>query len=154
MLALGKTIAALSLLSFAACAEVGAAQTEAETTDELAVAKTDAQRPIPADRLGVHTNALGAPGEIAFGTISTTGAKITGSANWSSVLNTASHWYEVTITGESYFFSSYATKVTPMNVSSTAFCTTDSAGGKLLIACHDLTGTLVSPLVAFSTSKP
>lgn len=153
MLTLGKTIATLSLLSFAACADLGATPIESETTDDLAAELTDSQRPTPAERLAVHANALGAPGEIALGTINTAGAKITGSSNWTSTLNGTR--YEVTITGESYFYSSYATHVTPLGLSNHVTCSTDSLGGKLLISCFNpATGAASLPAVAFTTSKP
>lgn len=152
MLTLGKTIATLSLLSFAACADLSAAPTESETTD-VAAELTDSQRPAPADRLAVHANALGAPGQIALGTIGSSGAKITGSTNWTSTINGSR--YEVTITGESYYYSSYATNVTPLGLGTHVTCSTDSLGGKLLIGCFDpATGAAVLPAVAFTTSKP
>ncbi len=69
--------------------------------------------------------------------------------------NSALNRYEVTITGESYFFTSYATNVTPMGIGNNVSCVTDSVSGKLLIACtNSATGAVVFPFVGFSTSKP
>lgn len=151
MTALRMMTLSLITLSFAACV---AAEQPVETSDPPAPADEllDSQRPIPSDKAAPTVSNLGAPGEIAFGTIDTGGTRITGTSNWTSVLNAALQRYEVTITGESYFFSRYATTVTSMGGSQ--FCMTDSLGGKLIIRCVNAAGTAVTPFVGFVVFKP
>jgi hypothetical protein len=144
----------LLTLSFAACMEGAQPPTEtSQVADPSGPAVTDTERPAASHKDAAPVANLGAPGEIAFGTINTAGAKITGTSNWTSTLNASLTRYEITITGESYFFSSYATTATPMGASGVS-CNTNSVSGKLLISCVDLSGTLVSPLIAFVTFKP
>jgi hypothetical protein len=152
MLSLRMMAVSLLTVSFAACMEAGPSPGETSDTAGLSSpeALTDSQLPIPSSKIG--TNALGAPGTIAFGTINTNGAKLSGTPNWTSVLNAIPLRYEVTITGESYFFSRYATTVTPMGTAEA--CQTDSIGGRLLISCVNSAGTATTPFVAFVTSKP
>lgn len=74
----------------------------------------------------------------AFAFINTDGTKASGTSNVSSLWNAASKWYEITITGESYFFTSFATLVTPSAICTDAIARTDSFGGKLLVRIWDV----------------
>lgn len=118
-------------------------------------AVTDSMKPIPERPVASVSEGpanLVGTGPIAYGTISTAGAKLGGTPNWTSTYNAALQRYEITIAGESYFYTSYATVVTSMG--SPRICNTDSLGGKLLIKCHDHAGNPATALVAFVTSKP
>jgi hypothetical protein len=92
---------------------------------------------------------------LAFGVVSSSGKKESGTANWSTTLKSAAKQYEVAITGESYFYLSYATVVTPsFGTGAKGYCTTGSVGNKLMINCFDKTGNAVIPVsFGFATFK-
>jgi hypothetical protein len=94
-------------------------------------------------------------GAIAWGYINADGTVSKASSNIASTWNAGSLRYDITISGESYFFSSYVTVVSPAG--STALVpATDSSGGKLLIYFKNLSGTQVQTPVGFqfATYKP
>lgn len=88
---------------------------------------------------------------LAFGTVWSNGSKQKGYGSWSSSFNATATRYEITITGQSYYYLNYATMVTPMD---TRFCRTSSVGGKLLVYCYDKDGRPATSRFAFVTYKP
>lgn len=88
---------------------------------------------------------------LAFGTVWSNGAKQKGYGTWSSSFNATYTRYEITITGQSYYYLNYATAVTPMD---TRMCKTSSVSGKLLIYCYDKDGRPATSRFAFVTYKP
>jgi hypothetical protein len=89
---------------------------------------------------------------IALGFINADGTKGVGSANVSSVWNAANLRYEITISGQSYFFNTFVTNVTPICAAHTA--RTSSVSGKLLIFVYNSAGTVVQCDFQFVTYKP
>jgi hypothetical protein len=75
---------------------------------------------------------------------------MSGSANVTTLWNAASLWYEVTIAGESYFYTSYATAVSSIDPPT---CRPSSVSGKLLIICTNAAGAQVQSRVSFTTFK-
>jgi hypothetical protein len=95
------------------------------------------------------------PGFVAQGFITAAGAVSWAKpAGLTSTWNAGSNQYEITIPGESYFFSSYATVVTPATCDCIA--RTDSVGGKLVVSFITSGGLAVqtSAGFAFHVSKP
>jgi hypothetical protein len=85
---------------------------------------------------------------LAFGFVASDGTVVSGSGNFS--VKNDSNFYEIKIKGVDYFYSSFTTVVTPV-IPGTSFCTTDSVGGRLTVACYDATGTLVPAAFGFIT---
>lgn len=73
---------------------------------------------------------------IAYAFINANGTKASGTANVSSSWNAANSYYEITITGESYFWQDYVTVVTP--VSGGYIAGTNSLSAKLLVYIYKL----------------
>lgn len=151
MLSLQKTSIVLSTMAFAACAD-NLGQPTTEITDPANPAVDDTDLPASAHKPSSTVSVLGAPGEIAFGDVDAAGTKLSGTSNWTSVFNSSLIRYEITITGESYFFSSYATMVTPLG--DIRFCRTGSISGKLTVNCTDAAGNAAQSRFAFVTHKP
>jgi len=83
-------------------------------------------------------------GPLAYAFINWSGAVIRGTPNVTSTYNATNGYYEITIAGESYFFSNYATIVTPLDAPGNSYIAgTSSVSGKLLIAFTDKTGAQV-----------
>lgn len=93
-----------------------------------------------------------ASGQIAFGVISSAGAKNSGTPNWTSVYDSGAARYEITIDSESYGFTSYATLVTP-NSPVALLARTGSLNGKLLVVLYDLSGNAVQGGFSFQVNK-
>jgi hypothetical protein len=104
-------------------------------------------------QMGAGTSTLSdlSSGPIAFGVILSNGQKQSGTGNWSSTYNSSLKRYEVTITGQNYYYLSYSTLLTPAG--DVRYCRTDSVGGKLLIYCYDASGAVQPARVAFTTFK-
>jgi hypothetical protein len=151
MLSLQNISIVLATLALAACAD-NLGQPTTEIADPPAPGVNDTDLPVSSHKSSSPISNLGAPGEIAFGDIDAAGTKLSGTANWTSVFNASLTRYEITITGESYFFSSYATMVTPLG--DVRFCHTGSISGKLTIDCTDAAGTPATSRLAFVTFKP
>jgi hypothetical protein len=92
---------------------------------------------------------------LAFGVVASNGTKQSGTANFTSTFNPASNWYEVAITGQNYFYLTYATAITPsFATGASGFCTSESVNNKLIVQCYDHTGTPVKPVsFGFATFK-
>jgi hypothetical protein len=89
---------------------------------------------------------------IAYGDINNAGTILSGTDNISCTWNNSAKQYEITITGESYFYSSYTTVVNVVS-SSPIFATVGSVGGKLVITLWNLQGTSVQGIFNFVTYK-
>lgn len=90
---------------------------------------------------------------IAYGYINFNGTVANGTPNISAVWNAASSRYEIEISDEAYFFSSYVTVVTPTSVN--VIARTSSAGGRLIVDFRSTTTqTLVQSNFQFVTFKP
>ena len=152
-----KVFTVAALLGVAACAEMEPTAPEGGAAEEAAAevdAATDAMNPLaepPAARGGGSANLVGT-GPIAYGAILASGAKYSGTPNWSSTFNPTYNRYEISIAGESYYYLSYATVVTPAG--DVRFCRTDSVSGKLLISCYDHAGNPATSRIGFVTSRP
>ncbi len=94
-------------------------------------------------------------GLVAFGVVSGGGKMESGTSNWSSSFNSADKQYEITISGENYYFLDYSTLVTPtFPTGERGFCGSSSVNGKLLIKCYDQSGSPVIPVsLAFATYR-
>jgi hypothetical protein len=147
------TVAALSGL--AACAEMEPTAPEGAPEEPAAEvdATTDAMNPLaaPPAKSGGSASLVGT-GPIAYGAILADGAKYSGTSNWSSTFNATYNRYEITITGESYFYLSYATVVTP--AADVPYGRTDSVSGKQLIACNDHACHTATTRIGVVTSRP
>jgi hypothetical protein len=87
---------------------------------------------------------------IAFGSVYGN-AIVSGSGNFTLTRNSAGN-YSITISGESYYFSSYTTVVTPLAF--TGFVTTNSVSGNLLIYTYSATGVQTDAGFQFVVYKP
>lgn len=93
-----------------------------------------------------------AKGPIAYGSVNSNATITSGSGNFTVTWEAAQSRYRISITGESYLFSNYATVVTP--VSSTIHrVRSSSVGGDLLIYLHNSAGTLSQGIFQFTTFK-
>jgi hypothetical protein len=101
---------------------------------------------------GAGANLADAPGPLAFGVVAADGAKRSGTANWTSSYNGTYTRYEISITGESYYYTNYATVITPAG--DNRFCRSSSVGGKLLVYCADANGAAQTSRFGFITFKP
>ena len=91
-------------------------------------------------------------GPLAFGVVYFDGARQSGTANWTSSYNGAYKRYEISITGESYYYTKYATVITPAG--DNRFCRSSSVGGMLLVYCYDANGAGQTSRFGFITFKP
>jgi uncharacterized membrane protein YeiH len=87
-------------------------------------------------------------GPLAFGFINMDGSTASGSGNFKSSL--VSNTYHIKIKKTDYFFSSFATSVTPV-LPGISYCTTSSVSGDLLVNCFDATGNQVAAAFGFVT---
>lgn len=88
---------------------------------------------------------------VAYGAISNTGVVMSGTSNISCTWNSTNSRYEITITGESYYYADYVTTITaggPYVVESS------SISGKLLVTLYNLAGSKVQANFDFVTYKP
>jgi hypothetical protein len=91
-------------------------------------------------------------GPLAFGVVSSNGTKQSGTPNWTSTYNNTYQRYEIAISGQNYYYLSYATLITPAG--DIRFCRSDSVGGKLLVYCYDKAGVAQPTRFGFTTFKP
>ena len=90
---------------------------------------------------------------IAYAFIDSSGTKASGTPNVSSTWNAGSQYYEITISGESYFYNTYVTAIT-IGGSTAGVARTSSVSGKLLVYIYNLSGTLMQSSFQFVTYKP
>ena len=91
---------------------------------------------------------------IAYAFINSNGSKASGTANVSSTWVSAYQRYEITITGHSYFWTSYVTVVTTIGTCGPAVAATGSYGGKLTVDIIDTNGNNKQCYFQFVTFKP
>jgi len=119
----------------------------------VAFAQTDSDNGT-APRRAAAVTALPTALVTAFGVVSSTGAKLSGTPNWSSTY--AAGQYTITIVNENYYYASYTTLVTPIGTGLIGFpgyCKTDSLSGKLLVKCYDKGGNVAAQAFAFRVEK-
>ena len=92
---------------------------------------------------------------LAFGVVSTSGKKESGTANFTSKFDAAAKQYAITIAGQNYYFGSYATVVTPSFATGVkGFCTTGSVSNNLIVQCYNPGGSPITPVsFGFATFK-
>jgi hypothetical protein len=90
---------------------------------------------------------------IAYAFINSGGSVASGTPNVSASWNAVSSYYEITISGESYYYNDYVTQVTVWG-SSLYTATTGSTGGKLVVYIHDSAGVKTQENFQFITYKP
>jgi hypothetical protein len=139
-----KTVAATTMVAAISMLFVGSSSAVAQTAVETDRAPALSAAPQPQT-----TTAPRRP--IAFGYINTDGTVASGTGNFTSVFDSTNKWYAITITGRNYFFSNFATVVTPsFNSGAPApICGTGSVSGKLLVACYNTAGARVQPPAGF-----
>jgi hypothetical protein len=143
-----KLVLIAAVCGFAACAELDSASVEQSGSVDPV---DDSMRAPVAPHRGVTTNLVGT-GPIAYGVLLADGTKWSGTSNWTSTYNGALQRYEITISGESYYYLNYATVVTPAG--DVRYCRTSSVSGNLLIMCSDAGGNPATSRIGFVTSKP
>lgn len=74
---------------------------------------------------------------VAFGYVDFNATSPSGTENFSVIWNSGASQYEITIEGESFFFSDYTVCVTP-SVGSPVIATTNSVSGKLIVRLYSL----------------
>ena len=97
----------------------------------------------------VQTNNPALP--IAYATVSSAGTKLTGSSNV-SVIKSATGKYTVTIAGEAFFYTSYATSATILG--NPGVIDIDSVGGKMIVETYNVAGTATDQTFAIVVFKP
>lgn len=91
---------------------------------------------------------------IAYGYVSATGAiTSTGRTNNFTVTKFATGIYDITITGESYFYTNYVCNTT-LATSSAGLMSTNSSSGKLRVYTRNLSGTATDRAFYFIVYKP
>lgn len=104
----------------------------------------------PADAGG---SAMGTP--IAYGYVNSNGTLSVGSTNIGAITyNTGSGRYEITITGESYFFNTYVTVVTPGGSNISGNWRVSSGSGNMYVYLRDTNNAVKQGDFAFVTYKP
>jgi hypothetical protein len=98
-----------------------------------------------------YTGGAAAMVPLAYGHVDFNGNKLSGTENWTATYNPTSDWYEITILGETYVFSTYATVVTIAD--SLAYVTTGSFDGKLLVLAWSPAGALTQRSFGFVVYK-
>jgi len=91
---------------------------------------------------------------VAYGTINGTGTISAGSGNFTVTYNSTSTWYEIAIIGESYYFPSYTTVVTPINLNTPLIATTYSGSNKLIVTIFNLSNAKVQNTFSFVVYRP
>jgi hypothetical protein len=85
---------------------------------------------------------------VAFGYVSSSGSSPSGTENYSAIFNSGTTQYEITIEGESFFFSDYTVSITPVT-GAPVFATTGSSLGKLIVRIFDLNGNRIQSAFSF-----
>ncbi len=105
----------------------------------------------------IHSSSTGTANmePIAFGMLDKEGTVKRGTGNFTCSWNSTSERYEIIIEGENYFFTNYATIVTPAIPAVGPYMfRTASGGGKLLIYFYDTSEAYVQSDFSFVTYKP
>ena len=91
-------------------------------------------------------------GPIAMGNVSSQGGINSGSGNFTAAWDDTNSRYVISISGETYYYTSYITNVTPM--SSGASARTSSGSGKLYVYITNSSGSPIQSYFQFITYKP
>jgi hypothetical protein len=91
---------------------------------------------------------------IAYGTVSSTGAILSGSGNFSVVYDATNKNYEITIDGETYSYSQFATLVTHIGSGTIGFPSVTSGTGILNVTFYMIDGTKKASYFSFLVYKP
>jgi hypothetical protein len=93
---------------------------------------------------------------IAYGFINADGSVSKATSNVASVWDATHNWYAITITGVTYFFSSFVTQVTPTFSTTVPNVTgnTGSVSGNLLVQIYNSAGTPIQAPFQFVTFAP
>lgn len=91
---------------------------------------------------------------VAYGTVNSNGTISAGSGNFTVTYNSASTWYEIAITGESYHYTTHTTVVTPVGASSPSFATTSSVSGHLIVAIYNTSNAKQQNMFNFVVYRP
>lgn len=94
---------------------------------------------------------IGSGAPLAFGTLWFDGSKQSGTPNWNASFNPTYSRYEITISGQNYYYLDYTTAVTPAG--DTRFCKSSSLSGNLLVYCYDADGKPATARIGFVTYK-
>lgn len=89
-------------------------------------------------------------GPLAFGFVLSNGTIASGTPNWNVTWDASQNRYEITITGENYFFRDYSTFIT---LSNPGYASASSVGGKLLVQVFNTNGNPVQGNFQFITYK-
>lgn len=98
------------------------------------------------------TQTTAAKGPVAYGFVQSAGTTSSSSGNYSSAWVAGSNRYEITITGETYFFTAYTTNVTA-STTTVDRIRVSSSGGKLLVYLYNTAGALIQGNFQFTTFK-
>ncbi len=91
-------------------------------------------------------------GPKAFGFVQSAGTTSSGSGNYSVSWDASNDRYEITITGETYFWTAYTSIITPASAGISSI-RTSSVGGKLLVYLSNSSGSLIQGNFQFVTYK-
>ena len=90
---------------------------------------------------------------VCYGSVAAAGTINSGSTNF-SVTNPVAGQYDITITGENYLSSNFATTVTVISGTTLRHATTGASGGNLQVRIFDSAGTQVNSSFHFIIFKP
>lgn len=91
---------------------------------------------------------------VAYGTINANASVSGGSGNFSAVYDSTNNWYEITITGETYHYTSYTTTANTIGGTVPRFATTSSVSGRLIVSIFDLSGNRQQNMFNFVVFRP
>ena len=90
---------------------------------------------------------------VAYGTVNSNGT-ISGVGSGNFTVTYTGTWYEITITGESYHYTTYTTVATTVGASVPRFATTSSVSGRLIVSIFDLNGNNQANMFNFVVYRP
>jgi hypothetical protein len=92
---------------------------------------------------------------IAYGTVQSNGSLTSATPNVSCSWSSTDKWYEITITGENYFWADYITVVTAVPPTGPpVIASAGSVNNKLLVILQNTAGTNIQCMFSFVTYKP
>ncbi len=91
---------------------------------------------------------------VAYGTINSDASVSGGSGNFTAVYDSTNKWYEITITAETYHYTSYSTTANTIGGTVPRFATTSSVSGRLIVSIFDLSGNRQQNMFNFVVFRP
>lgn len=91
---------------------------------------------------------------VAYGTVNSNATISAGSGNFTVTYNSSNNWYEITITGESYHYTSHTTVANIVGGTVPRFATTSSVSGRLIVSIFDLSGNNQQNMFNFVVFRP